>query len=188
MSVEHTREELRRARAALERPEVRAALAAMSEDPSTVERYLASALAGMRQKGLDRVREAEAHLRRGPTPFTVNTRLRLYEPIDLKVRRASIHRAIEEHCEVSAHAAMLLADLDAWGEVPIASDYREALEELRAGGLAEARPPLPGDPDARVRAAPMPFVAQVMEQIRALARLDVQARERSTPRKKARRA
>ena len=183
-----TDDELRRARASIAQADVQAALAAMGEDPPTVRRYLESDLAGMRQKGLDRVREAEAHLRRGPTPYTLNTRLRLYEPIELKVRRASIHRAIEKHCEVSAHAAMLLADLGTWGEVPIGGDYRQALEELHGHGLAQARPPLAHDPDARVRAAPTPFVAQVMEQVRALADLDAQAHELSTPRKKARRA
>lgn len=180
--------ELRRARASIAQADVQAALAAMGEDPAMVRRYLESDLAGMRQKGLDRVREAEAQLRRGPTSSTVNTRLRLYEPIELKVRRASIHRAIEKHCGVSAHAAMLLADLGTWGEVSIEGSYREALEELRRRGLAEERLPLEGDPDARVRAAPTLFVAEVMEQIRALAALEAKADELSPPRTRGRRA
>lgn len=45
-------------------PEVAAALAAMGEDPEAVRRYLASDRPTMRQKGVDRVREAEAHIRR----------------------------------------------------------------------------------------------------------------------------
>lgn len=180
-------DELRRARASIAGADVQAALAAMGEDPATVRRYLESDLPGIRQKGIDRVREAEAQLRRGPTPYTMNTRLRLYEPIELKVRRASLHRAIERHCGVSAHAAMLLADLGTWGEVPIEGSYRDALEELRRRGLAEERLPLARDPDARVRVAPTPFVAEVMEQVRALADLDAKAHELSTSSTKARR-
>jgi hypothetical protein len=43
--------------------EVRAALAAMGEDPEAVERYLASDMPDMRRKGTDRVRAAEARVR-----------------------------------------------------------------------------------------------------------------------------
>lgn len=169
-------DDLTRARAAIATERVRSALAAMGEDPSAVARYLASELAGVRQKGIDRVREAEARLRRGPTPFTVNTRLRLYEPIGLKVRRAALQRAIEAHCELSPHAAMLLVDLATWSEVAIEDAYRDALEELRRVGLAAPCPPLPGDPAQRPRAAATAFVEEVMRQIGPLAVLDDEAR------------
>lgn len=168
--------ELDQARAAIATERVRSALAALGEDPRAVERYLASELSSVRQKGIERVREAEARLRRGPTPFTVNTRLRLYEPIALKVRRAALQRAIEAHCELSPHAAMLLVDLATWTEIAIDESYRDALEELRQVGLATPRPPLPGDPDQRRRAAATEFVAEVLRQVGPLAVLDDEAR------------
>lgn len=56
--------EVHDALASIAQADVRGALAAMGEDPATVQRYLESDLAAMRQKGLDRVREAEAQLRR----------------------------------------------------------------------------------------------------------------------------
>lgn len=43
-------------------PEVRAALVAMGEDPETIVSYLASDLAGMRQKGLDRIESARGRI------------------------------------------------------------------------------------------------------------------------------
>ena len=151
---------------------IRAVVAAMGEDPALVQRYLESASAGMRQKGLDRVRAAEARARRGPTPTTPNTVLRHYEPIPQKVQRAALHRAIERQCHLSSHAAMLLADLDTWGEVPVESSYLDALEELRRRGLAEVRLPLAQDLERRVRAKPTPFVHELMARVRDVLALD----------------
>ena len=124
--------------------------------------------------------------RHGPTPFTVNTRLRLYEPVTLKAQRASLHRAIEAHCRISAEAATLLVDLATWGEVAIDGGYEGALEELRRRGLAERLVPLAQDPDQRPRARPTPFVAQVMEHIGALTSLDEEQRalEPAKPRRR----
>jgi hypothetical protein len=181
--------EVTRALAALAHRDVREALSAMGEDPAIVLRYLESDLAGIRQKGIDRVREAQARTRRGPTPFTVNTSLRLYEPIEIKVQRAALHRALEKHCKLSPAAAALLADLATWGEVPIEAGYYGPSDELRRRGLAEIQAPLAHDRDARVRVAPTPFVAKVMEQIGPLLVLDEAAKAmRATSRKRARRS
>lgn len=123
--------------------------------------------------------------RRGPTALTANTRLRLYEPVPLKARRAALHRAIEERCGVSAGAAMLLVDLATWDVVAVDASYEAALEELRRRGLAERLVPLAQDPDQRPRGRPTPFVADVMEHIGALTLLDDEQRalEPAAPRK-----
>lgn len=57
-------DEVRAALEAMAQPRLREALEGMGEDPAAVELYLRSELADMRRKGLDRVREAEARLRR----------------------------------------------------------------------------------------------------------------------------
>lgn len=176
-----------RARAALGRAEIRAELRAMGEDLRVIERALTSERPELARAAIDRVREAEARLRRGPTPFTVNTRLRLYESIDQMVRRAPLQRAIAARCRVSADAATLLVDLATWGEVSIERRYEAALEELRRRGLAERRLPLARDPDQHTRAAPTPFVDALMDQVLALAVLDHEARRLAPPGAKSRR-
>ncbi len=88
-------------------------------------------------------------------------------------RRTALVHAIETRCRLSTRAAMLLIELDAWGELSIEdeSDFG-AVEELRRRGLAEVRAPLAYDADSRVRAVPAPSTPELLRHIRALIALD----------------
>jgi hypothetical protein len=90
-------------------------------------------------------------------------------------RRSEIHRQIEERCGLSQGAAMLLVELDVFGEVLIDRDEHVAeLAELLAKGLAE----LAHGAYACTHVRPSLLVREILNRIRSLMALEAELARR----------
>lgn len=97
------------------------------------------------------------------------TPVRQYAPNP--ARRTEVHRKLEASAGLSEAAAMLLVELDLFGEVRLGSDeHLPALAELEARGLAMRAEA----PRACVHAVPSGYVRSVMESVREILALENQ--------------
>lgn len=93
-------------------------------------------------------------------------------------RQTEIHRRLETLCGISSAAAMLLVELDVFGEVRISDDeHLGALAELKARGLAD----MSETPHVCVHAVPSIYVREVMNRARSILALEGELARRTRP-------
>lgn len=98
-------------------------------------------------------------------------------------RQTELHRRLATLCGISAGAAMLLVELDVFGEVRISDDeHLDALAELKARGLAD----LSETPHSCVHAVPSVYVREVLTRARSILALEGELARRTRPESAAR--
>lgn len=93
-------------------------------------------------------------------------------------RETEMHRRLVTLCGISLGAAMLLVELDVFGEVRISDDeHLDSLAELKSRGLAD----LAETPHACVHAVPSVYVREVLNRARSILALEDELARRKQP-------